>query len=165
MSYSYLKNVFPNFESSMDYQNKVYNEVNINTVDQTKPFITPLESINNNSLNKLNQFTQSLIGAPFDKESSISKSTVASIPIQLKSSFPQIPLKEEVNTIEKFEDDEPNCDFYTRHVLGCQRCRSIIMKQLNMDNDRIRNEEIMELVTYIVFGIFILLLIDILKNK
>jgi hypothetical protein len=39
------------------------------------------------------------------------------------------------------------------------------MKQWNIDNNRIQNEEIMELVTYIVFGIFILLLIDILKNK
>ena len=69
------------------------------------------------------------------------------------------------NEIEKFEDEQPTCDFYMKHVLSCHSCRSIIMKQLNMDNDRIRNEEIMELVTYIVFGIFILLLIDILKNK
>jgi hypothetical protein len=66
--------------------------------------------------------------------------------------------------MEQFEN-EPECDNYIRHVLGCHKCRSIITKQWNIDNDRIRNEEIMELVTYIIFGIFILLLIDILKSK
>ena len=154
MSYSYLKNVFPQFESSIDYQNKVYNEININTTNQTNSTVTPAS--NTPSLNKLSQFTQSLIGAPFQKD------TPNLLPKEIKTNQDSFSNN---NTIEKFEDEQPTCDFYMKHVLSCHSCRSIIMKQLNMDNDRIRNEEIMELVTYIVFGIFILLLIDILKNK
>jgi|UniRef100_A0A6C0DZE1 hypothetical protein len=155
MSYSYLKNVFPNFDSSVDYQNKVYNEININTTNQTNSTVTPASNIP--SLNKLSKFTQSLIGAPFQQNN---------MPIMSKE--PYVETTQESfsnNTIEKFEDEQPTCDFYMKHVLSCHRCRSIIMKQWNIDNNRIQNEEIMELVTYIVFGIFILLLIDILKNK
>ena len=38
------------------------------------------------------------------------------------------------------------------------------MKQLGIETDRIRNEEIMEIISYILFGLFILILIDYLKN-
>jgi hypothetical protein len=198
MSYSYLKNVFPNFESSMNYQNKVYNEININNEKDRQ--IKPIE---NTSLNKLNLFTQSLIGAPYvntqEKTSqapasqvpasqvpTITSSRVASSQVPTITSSrvasSQVPSYAPLDTyapssyipssslIEKFGEDELpeqqfGCDMYIRHILGCQKCRSIIMKQWNMDNDRIRNEEIMEVVTYIVFGIFVLLLIDLLKNK
>lgn len=163
MSYSYLKNVFPNFESSIDYQNKVYNEININTTNQTNSTIAPASDIP--SLNKLSQFTQSLIGAPFKHDITTTTTTAAStLPSSIVSPKEKVDF-ESFGNEETFEDEQPNCDFYMKHVLGCHRCKSIIMKQWNIDNERIRNEEIMELVTYIVFGIFILLLIDILKNK
>lgn len=154
MSYSYLKNVFPNFEASINYQNKVYNEININNDKDQK--IKPIDS------SKLDLFTQSLIGAPYVQSQ---RSSSQPVPLQ---SVPSTSIQKE-QLIEKFESDSSEqqygCDMYMRHVLGCHKCRSILLKQWNIESDRLRNEEIMELVTYIVFGIFILVLIDILKNK
>jgi len=79
-------------------------------------------------------------------------------------------LKEQmvIQKIEKFEDvkgcSEPECELYVKHILECNKCKSVAMKQLGIESDRIRNEEIMEVVSYIVFGLFILLLIDSLKS-
>lgn len=79
--------------------------------------------------------------------------------------------------IEKFEEEKPkvqvsetvrcidaDCDQYIKHVLECSKCKAIAIKQLGVDNDRFRNEEMMELASYIIFGLFILLLIDSLKS-
>lgn len=86
-----------------------------------------------------------------------------------------------VKSIEGFEEETPkvqvsknehetvrcidvDCDQYIKHVLECSKCKAIAIKQLGVDNDRFRNEEMMELASYIVFGLFILLLIDSLKS-
>jgi len=86
------------------------------------------------------------------------------------------------NGIEKFEEEKPkvqqvsknesdavrcvdgDCDQYIKHILECSKCKTIAIKQLGIDNDRFRNEEMMELASYIIFGLFILLLIDSLKS-
>lgn len=57
-----------------------------------------------------------------------------------------------------------SCDGYPKHIFECNRCKLIVMKQFGIETDRIRNEEIMELISYILFGLFILILIDYLKN-
>ena len=82
-----------------------------------------------------------------------------------------VPMKQEqrvIQKIEKFEDVkgncEPECDLYVKHILECNKCKSVAMKQLGIESDKVRNEEIMEVVSYIVFGLFILLLIDSLKS-
>ena len=63
---------------------------------------------------------------------------------------------------EKFTDEEipMNCDRYVKHVIECNRCKMMAMKTFGIETDRIRNEEIMELISYILFGLFILMLID-----
>jgi hypothetical protein len=74
--------------------------------------------------------------------------------------------------IENFEDENPknvkytdtDCDQYIKHVLECSKCKTIAIKQLGIENDRFKNEEMMELASYIIFGLFILLLIDSLKS-
>jgi hypothetical protein len=86
------------------------------------------------------------------------------------------------NGVEKFEEEKPkvqqvsknesdavkcadgDCDQYIKHILECSKCKTIAIKQLGIDNDRFRNEEMMELASYIIFGLFILLLIDSLKS-
>lgn len=82
----------------------------------------------------------------------------------------------ESKSIEQFEEEKPktqiskneavdgDCDQYIKHVLECSKCKAIAIKQLGIDNDRFRNEEMMELASYIIFGLFILLLIDSLKS-
>jgi hypothetical protein len=73
----------------------------------------------------------------------------------------------EKNKIEKFEMDnyEDNCDIYIKHILQCSKCREVVTRQFGIDSDRINNEEIMEVVSYLIFGLFILLLINSIKNK
>jgi len=69
----------------------------------------------------------------------------------------------EKDIFEKFTDDKEvqmNCDSYVKHVIECNRCRAMAMKTFGIETDRIRNEEIMELISYILFGLFILMLID-----
>ena len=70
------------------------------------------------------------------------------------------------HTLENFENYkiETGCENYMKHLLECNKCKMIAMKQLSIDNERFRNEEIMEIISYIIFAIFILLLIDNLKN-
>lgn len=70
----------------------------------------------------------------------------------------------EKHFLEKFESTM-NCDLYTKHIFECNKCKTIVMKQFGIVTDRIRNEEIMELISYILFGLFILMLIDYIKNK
>jgi hypothetical protein len=67
--------------------------------------------------------------------------------------------KEEKDIFEKFTDDM-NCDLYVKHVIQCNRCKMMAMKTFGVETDRIRNEEIMELISYILFGLFVLMLID-----
>lgn len=73
--------------------------------------------------------------------------------------------------IERFEnggkgDDVCNfdCEKYITHILECVPCRGMITKQLQLDIDRSKNEEIMEVISYMIFGIFMLLLLDAIKR-
>jgi hypothetical protein len=61
--------------------------------------------------------------------------------------------------LEKFEQDD--CDVYIKHIVDCRRCRDMISRQFNIYD----NEEMMEIVSYLIFGLFILLVINSLKNK
>jgi hypothetical protein len=61
--------------------------------------------------------------------------------------------------LEKFEEDD--CDVYIKHIVDCRRCRDMISRQFNIYD----NEEIMEIVSYLIFGLFILLVINSLKNN
>lgn len=61
---------------------------------------------------------------------------------------------------EKFEQDDLNCDVYIKHVVDCRRCRDMISRQFNLYD----NEEMMEIISYLIFGLFILLVINSLKK-
>jgi hypothetical protein len=139
--------------------------INVNTNGQsTLPFQytqTPLQELSEISFNKHNE------------QNNLS---YYNLPIKMPL-FPTVPIQESLKEqqvtrkIEKFEDvkgkqtcSEPECDLYVKHILECNKCKSVAMKQLGIESDKVRNEEIMEVVSYIVFGLFILLLIDSLKS-
>jgi hypothetical protein len=77
------------------------------------------------------------------------------------------PIKE--NTIENFESSDVNenddHNQYIIHVLGCPKCKEALAKQLITMDDKIRLEGYMELASYVIFGVFILLLIDTINKK
>lgn len=53
---------------------------------------------------------------------------------------------------------------HTKHILECTECKEILLKQFNIETERIRNEQILELIVFLIFGLFILLLLDGLKK-
>jgi hypothetical protein len=52
------------------------------------------------------------------------------------------------------------CSSVMKHVLECPGCKESLFKQLNIDVDKKRNEEFMEVISYMIFGLLILLLLD-----
>ena len=185
MSYSYLKNVFPKFEDS----SKVYNDNLYNTLEQSQP-ITLSPSINENKYQEIKNLDgkdneivlpQTKLLENFKPENEFASASVLkhknssdnlhyyNLPIDQKY-LPQQKqnlIQQNKNVIEQFNDEKCNldCDLYIKHINDCNKCRSTVLKQFGIETDRIKNEEIMEVISYIVFGLFILLLIDSLKSK
>jgi hypothetical protein len=213
MSYSYIKNVFPNF----DNQDKVYNnplyhnientitsgkdknidellQPNNNYVENKVEFELPsnklLEQYNNSSMGsieekyilkpieKKEQNNLKFYNLPINKEylRQISKESLKDLPLYQSDYLSNIktPVITQEKKIENFESPNQinktiescnfDCDVYTKHILECSKCKNIIMKQFGIESDKIRNEEIMELISYFIFALFILLLIDSLKK-
>jgi len=138
MSYSYIKSVFPNFEPSTVNNNVLYNQ--IPTRDE-KPDNVKLQvaEANANGNDDYYKFAKSLINEASSVES-FTNNTVS------------------YNSLN-------DCDNHVNHILKCTRCREQILKQFNLEQDKMRNEEIMEIMSYIIFGIFILLLIETLRKN
>lgn len=74
-------------------------------------------------------------------------------------------LKVEEFSNEKESDCTGKCEEYTKHILDCPQCKELLLKQLKVDNDKVVNEEIMEVVSYIAFGVFVLLVLDNMKKR
>ena len=115
--------------------------------------IKPVRHVNQNNLKYYNIETP--IETPID-------ATLLNKDLQQKENNKQ-NVKEK-HFLEKFESNG-NCDSNTKHIFECNKCKMIIMKQFGIEADRVRNEEIMELISYILFGLFILMLIDYIKNN
>lgn len=122
MSYSYIKNVFPDYEYS----------ITENVFNSLKP--------------------QQQEPNPHDNHQQLH--------FQIE---PEKPIKPGNNVQEAFENTD--CENIIDHISKCSYCYKMLQKQMAIENDRIQQEEIMELVSYIVLGVFILLLIEYLKNK
>ena len=69
---------------------------------------------------------------------------------------------EKLEKLEKFENiNELGCDIYIKHISECRKCRELVSRQFNMYD----NEEVMEVISYLIFGLFILLAINSIKNN
>ncbi|NBU33703.1 hypothetical protein EB118_05315 [bacterium] len=165
MSYSYLKNVFPNYVSSVDYEDYIFRSLNaIDAAEEsakkldTPPNVVtdrvisnyakapqPLEVQPADPQSQLNQFTQSLLAHPV----SLEKGTYVHQPTE--------PIHPVLRRVETFQNTD--CGNMCKHVLDCSRCKNVLIKQWDLDKDRLRNEEIMEVITYIIFGLFLVTLI------
>lgn len=186
MSYSYIKSVFPNFENS----NKVYDENLYNNISSMYSNVE-LPQAENNERNKPNYKTaqndifyteENKIENKIEKMSNVNINDYAEFTLkkpenQNNLSYYNIPLpqtkihntqtqhvqkSQKKEVIENFENKD--CDEYIKHVYECDYCKKIIIKQLGIENDRYRHEEMIEVASYIIFGLFILLLVDSLKS-
>jgi hypothetical protein len=165
MSYSYVKTVFPDFKYSNIYDTKLYDNLNIS---QRNNSFEPIESENyyefknNKELNKPIQDIQQNIQQSVLNKSLHNFVNLETFQDNQKIYHPpnpmnNIPLQ---NNIIKETFDNNDHSQYTTHVLDCPICKELLMKQFNVENQRILNTEIMELISYIIFGLFIILLID-----
>jgi hypothetical protein len=178
MSYAYIKSVYPDFQTNKVYDNKIYNSLDsINTSTQVSKENTIPAPFDALGVDEETRFARSLIGKAEGQElpSSTQKfksiETLQNTPEKDNLRFYNIPYPfiQANKQVENFEEPlkqecKVDCNAHINHVVNCSKCRGIISRQLNIDNDRIRNEEFMELFSYIIFGIFILMLIDSLKK-
>lgn len=174
MSYSYLKNVFPKFEDST----KVYNSSLYTQIDNCESSLPIPESIVNEKVSPIKieeqkndiVLSQTKLLESFNAETELAPVNILNNKKSLDNlkfyNSPYVPVYNK-NLVEKFEDTNPklDCDLYIKHINDCNKCKSIVLKQFGIETDRIKNEEIMEIISYIIFGLFILLLIDSLKTS
>lgn len=205
MSYSYIKSVFPNFETS-----KVYDQNMFNSLYQSKNKTSTVGLPSAYDEEDINKFAKELINDNKDSNAGIEPTqTILETYDNIHSDYkplkvlnrdnlkyynlaaPQEYISNNKNiinenryngnkngevrinrgSVEHFQDKLPNievttdCNKYLKHTLECSKCKSILIKQFNLESDRIRNEEIMELISYLIFGLFVLLLLDNLTKK
>lgn len=160
MSYSYVKTVFPDFEYSSVYDDKLYN--NVNETPLTKIEIAPYDNNSSNqtlmeidTLSKIEHFQQA------DHEYK-PKSINFNIPV-INNKIPKYN-NIDVNSVETFSEDQ-NHESYMNHVTNCSLCKEKLLKQWGIENEKLRNEEILELISYVMLGLFILILLDTLKKE
>jgi hypothetical protein len=159
MSYSYVKTVFPDFKYSNVYDTKLYDNLNVSQYDNR--LFEPVDT----------DISRNYADITLAQEQPKKESRIETFQDNQKFYTPPLPVSNipinnnRINR-EKF-DDEPSQKHleYTKHVLECPSCKEMLMKQFNLENERIRNEEIMELISYLIFGLFILLLIDTYAKK
>ena len=166
MSYSYIKSVFPNFEASANYNEKLYNSldfgilpkfvksnIKVSDADSFKPY---------NGESNLTNFAKGILKESKDIE--MPQTKLLENLNQIKSNDSSEPKS---NELEKFEGEckDLDCNAYIKHVMGCNKCKELFKKQLNLNNDEYDKQEIMELASYIIFGIFIILLIDYIQKR
>jgi hypothetical protein len=167
MSYSYVKTVFPDFKYSNVYDTKLYENLNVSQHDSK--LIEPVDLDINTSYSSI-----SILEKSNKEESKIE--TFQDNQKVFNSPLPSnnIPLDNNIIKKENFYSEtkretetksEGHHLEYTKHVLECGHCKELLMKQFGLENERIRNEEIMELISYLIFGLFILLLIDTYVKK
>ena len=187
MSYSYLKSVFPKFEYTTDFENTKFNTIGD---DKLNSFTQSLIASDLQGMTKSSAVPYGITdtsaapygitdtsaapygitdssAAPYNNNYTIHKDLAPNY--NYNSIAPSTP----PHIIETFQDNvSPSainnnmpCNLYMKHIMECNKCRNMIVKQWNLDNDRIRNEEIMEIITYIIFGIVLLLLFETIKNR
>lgn len=169
MSYSYIKSVFPNFQKSdRVYNEDLYNNLNVSQEEQ----IQTLEKFTDIVIEpKQEPIEHQQLQPKILKDQS--NLTYYNLPLNYTKSIPLSPEESKTQTLEKgkvigqFENNcsTLECDSYIKHILECDKCKNMMVKNLGLENDKILNEEIMEVVSYIIFGIFILLLIDSIKTN
>ena len=173
MSYSYVKTVFPNFEYSNVYNDKLYGDMSGPTATvvpapTTMPVPAPVA---------ISPFEESsMIGSELKGESLIVRPGNQTHLIEQKSfrePFEQIKIKEDKDNlhfynkqIEKFGNQvhvltEDHHDGHLKHLSKCEFCREIIKKQYNIQT----HDQMTELISHVMLGIFILVLLDIVKSK
>lgn len=171
MSYAYIANVYKDFKPSKNLDN-VYNSI-VNPTQTESSLPIPLGAVD-----ELNQLAKHYkIGSieRFENEQPLpqERDNLHYYKTPMAPMMPKSSMKQS-SVVEKFSQEKPegqnsleekSCDLYTSHVAGCSKCKAVLMKQFQVENDRIQREQVLEVTSLLIFGAFALLLIDSLKKK
>jgi hypothetical protein len=179
MSYSYVKTVFPDYEYSNVYDEKLYSNLNggpqvtqAKTQPSPQPFDGAFSLLKSEPKYDLgdNKLLEEFANQDVDKNNL----HYYNIPISNNNIPKYVNVdyqndntgNNKISGIEKFgqNNDSQSHEEYIKHISNCSACKKIMLKQFNIESDRLRNEEIVELISYIMFGLFILILLDTLKK-
>lgn len=185
MSYSYVKTVFPKFEFSKLYNDSLYtnkinsspklnvvgfnDNANVNGIDKIQTRIETYKQIE--AYEPVNQTETEPYQQPY-QESFQNNLRYFNKPIKNQNipSYNNVDINNvDINTMkETFETDKIGKDDKSEqshqeiinHINNCPSCKDLILKQFGVETERQKNEEMLELLSYIIFGIFILILLD-----
>jgi hypothetical protein len=176
MSYSYVKTVFPNFEYSNVYNDKLYSDMNgtpkaVSTVATPTvthmPMVThmqtatplPVPAGTDDNVSYLR--SEPLIIRPGDQTKLI-EATSFKEPFINKDKDNLHFYNQKIETFRNDErterhDRDDDHDEHMKHLSKCEFCKSLIQRQYS-------SEQTMELISHVALGIFILVLLDTIKK-
>ena len=159
MSYSYIKSVFPNFETNTEALSTIYDsQITLGSTAKSN------ETIKNAS-NPLPYENESIPIENFGQTNPKDNLTfyIPPVPKIYLEDVPQVetfdinptqPLKEHIKPT--------GCDDYLRHVVTCKQCTQTLRKQLGISSTK--NEEILEVLSFVLFGVFLYMILDKIKK-
>lgn len=187
MSYSYVKSVFPNFSSSIVYDSNIYNNIKNDTDSiPNNTLNTSIPNASNFISNAPNIIPSNFVSSnlPTNSNTNNLKYYNTQLPnninytqrTDITNSTPQLvqPNTNDLRNYENYTNQTTLPEIssitpsslhiqYTNHILECSECKNLLLKQFNIESSRIWNNDVLELISYIVFGIFILMALEYLK--
>jgi hypothetical protein len=178
MSYSYIKTVFPDYVSSNVYDEKMY--ANLNGVQPVQPVqaVQAVQAVSSPFESEFSPLKPEPFG--YDVENfanqELGKDNLRYFNTPIANNnlphYNNIDYQQDntgnnkISGMEKFGNPiiTASHEDYIKHLSSCSACKEIVLKQFNVESDRLRNEEIIELISYVMFGVFILILLDTLKK-
>jgi len=146
MTYSYISSVFPNYEVSKLYDDNVYNNIM-----KSKAPVSSAKSVQPYGGGAFQNFEGAQMVERF--ETTVPQPTVPQ---------PTVPQP----TVPTLQGD---CKNHMDHVMECKECQEILRAHLRIEAvgviEQRRNEELMELASYVFFGIFVILMLDLIQKR
>ena len=174
MSYSYLQNVFPKYRPSQKLTELMYNDIiNSNTVREPVKYEAANDTTPHASLDQINskplvveQQEDRKEGSKETPKENQDKTFLETFQDNLK--FYNEPLKTSFienleNTDTKLEHcNEESCADNINHIIKCEVCSAILKQKLGIGSDF---NEYIEIAMYILFGLFIIAILDKLDKR
>lgn len=135
MGYSLLKTVFPNFGDTSTYVEHNYRQI----LDANSTPILPEPGLPNTSVD-------GKVPVPLEK-------------VPPPQTIPEYPPIKRIETFEEGAVGRRQDHFDYSHILTCKECRDLLQKQF-MKKDQVIDESLLEIGMYVLFGAFILVLLD-----
>lgn len=160
MSYSYLNTVFPNFEYKMNPNLRLFNSLD-NSVEDT---LLKKETVNQKKQEFQFEPVNTYVEKPIVKI--LSKNLTEEVIPEEKNNLNVY--NKPLTIIENLQDVDNNsqddCIKNMNHLYTCKLCKEKFSNIMKMENKTLHNQdnydELWEIITYIIFSVFILFLID-----